>query len=110
RRRLARGLRGLVRGSDAEGVEGIGRVQPLGGAPRHGWAAGRRRRRALRRGLVHDDGDARVAAETLLRSVLERVEVVLDAPVARKEVRRPDAEAVVLAGTVTARAHHRIVD
>ena len=86
RHRLARGLRELVRGADDEGVEGIARVQPLGGAPRHGWAAGRRRRRALRRGLVHDDGDARVAAETLLRSVLERVEVVLDEPVSSLDV------------------------
>src|SRR5205823_1684681 len=110
RHRLARGLRELVRGADDEGVECIAWVQPLGGAPRHGWAAGRRRRRALRRGLVHDDGDARVAAETLLRSVLERVEVVLDEPVARKGVRRPDAEAVALDGQEPARANPRIED
>src|SRR5438105_4577500 len=88
RHRLARGLRELVRGADDEGVECIAWVQPLGGAPRHGWAAGRRRRRALRRGLVHDDRDPRVAAETLLRGVLERLEVVLDKPVARKRDRR----------------------
>jgi hypothetical protein len=51
-----------------------------------------------------------VAAETLLRGVLERVEVVLDEPVARKGVRRPDAEAVALDGQEPARANPRIED
>ena len=115
RHRLARGLRELVRGADDEGVECIARVEPLGDGRKPagdvgGCAAGRRRRRALRRGLVHDDGDARVAAETLLRSVLERVEVVLDEPVARKGVRRPDAESVALDGQEPARANPRIED
>jgi len=51
-----------------------------------------------------------VAAETLLRGVLERLEVVLDKPVARKRVRRPDAESVALDGQEPARANPRIED
>jgi hypothetical protein len=109
--RLAGGLGELVGGAHDERVEGVARIESLGG-PDDGGPPGRCRRRRIvrcrRDRVVDHDRHARLAAQGLERRLSEGVEVMLGEPVTRESIGGADADVVALDRQEATRSYPRI--
>jgi len=79
---LACRLRELIGRAHDERVERVAGVEPLDGAAARRALQSRRRRRLGGNRIIHDQRDARMAAEHPARGLMDRVEIVLRQPVA----------------------------